>query len=455
MTHSNIPPTRINEALGQVEKWQSENPIPGLSVTFVVGTDVVASQGFGERDLDTKHPMTETTRIPVGSLTKPITALATLSLLERTGISVEAPVRNYVQYFDEAPGEPITIQELLSHTSGMPDDDLALVGEEVNTWEAFGEFLAGTLDRRLVDQEQFLYYNSGYAVLTRLIEVVSDMEFPSFVQDEIFAPLEMGQSGWDYTVFDSDSVEVITPYSVTDGDYQAESLTFNPVLAGVGGLVTTVEDMASFLIAYLDEESPIQSDLLRQTHSPVARRKGLVDGTEYSYGFGWEIEPFGSDRLIGHSGNVGVAGGYMGFLLEEGIGIAVGFNGQAETDPVGLARKVLATLTGIDPTTVDHVENIEQKLQSLTGRYHSYTGAHVATVEWDAPCLEISLGGDLVDLDRTFIPIEMDPGRYRFTSTDNVESTTDLEVIEAGGEFELVYDQLLLRCVQNDQKCGE
>nr|WP_255767734.1 serine hydrolase domain-containing protein [Haladaptatus halobius] len=262
-------------------------------------------RGFGQRSVDTEKPATADTLYAVGSVAKSVTALATLVLDERNQLDIEDAVSEYVPYFEDAPGDPISIHQLLSHTSGMPRDDLPFIATEIDGWDDFRTFLDGTIDRRRTDYHQCIYYNSGYAVLARLVEVVTGMDFPSFVERTIFDSLGMSRSTYDSSVIEEESADVMTPYFSENDGFTEATLAENPLLHGPGGLLSSVTELATFLQAHMGDNPSLNSVPLKRLRTPIGTLKRFIDGTERAYGYGWEIEPFDSDTLISHGGGTG------------------------------------------------------------------------------------------------------------------------------------------------------
>lgn len=438
---------RVESALERVESWVDDGAVPGASVALVDRSGLLTADGFGRRDPN--RPATEDTLYAVGSVTKPVTALATLALADREGVGLDDPVADHVPYFADAPGDPITAGQLLSHTSGMPNDDLAFAAAELDGWDEFRSFVAESTDRRRCDGDRFYYYNSGYAVLDRLVTAVSGAEFPTFVRRAVFDPLEMREATFDRSVLTDPSADVMAPYVTTAEEFRDAAGSENPILTSEllrapGGLLASVTDLARLVRAHLADDPPQPETVLDRLSTPVATRKRLVDGTETAYGYGVESEPFGSDRLVGHGGNTGCSGGYVGFLEHAGVGIAIGHTGVA--DGKAAARDALAALVGADPDAIDPVAAVDAVLDDLVGRYETPSGNHHATVRRDEARLDVAFGGDGGRFEVRALPLDLSGSPYRFTDVDCVESTTDVEWY-AGDTPELVFEGMPFRRV--------
>lgn len=413
---------------------------PGMSVAVVDGTETVFAAGFGDRQLDPAAPATGETLYGIGSATKPVTATAVMTLVDSGAIALDDAVSSYVPYFEDAPGDPITVQELLSHTSGMPSDDVAtvLILEELgmetdvslDDWDSFREHVRDSVDRRRLDGEHCLYYNSGYIVLSRLVEAVTDTPFPEFVAGQVFDPLGMDDATFDADVLAEDSRNVMTPYLEREEAMLAASLPDSPLFVGPGGVQASVTDLSRFLSACVTRDLPVEDALAARMYEPVGAYERLVDGTEQGYGYGWMTRQFGDDLLVGHAGGTGVSAGYLGFLTERGLGVAIGCNAQPSTSPEEIAIELLSTLTNTDPVDVLPERAIQEKIDPVTGEYESYRGIQTATVRWTGDALEIEhhnpMGGDSLQLS----PVSLDPTDYRFRAIEGngAEITVEFSV---------------------------
>ncbi|MCU4739887.1 serine hydrolase [Natronoglomus mannanivorans] len=450
----------------RIETWIDESGCPGASVAVVDGTKPVSAYeaGFGVRRLEPDAPATPETLYGVGSVTKPITATAVLTLVDAGEISLDDPVVGYVPYFEDVPGEAITVHELLSHTSGMPDDDMASVllgegsdaGASIDGWDDFRSYVDGASTQRRLDRERCLYYNSGYAILARLVETVSGRSFAEFVDRAVFEPLEMDDATFDVGVLDDRSRDVMTPYhrdDEADDGFRSGTLPNGPVFEGPGGLLAPVTDLSAFLAAQIGGGPHLADRLRERAYDPVGTHRRLVGDTTYGYGYGWESRPFGSDTLIGHGGGTGVSGGYIGFLRERGLGIAIGCNTHPSVSPATLAMEVLAILTDRDPASVVPERAIERSATELAGRYESYGGVHTATVEWTGARLEVEFGASMGGGTLEFAPTSLDPDEYEFATVEGDGTRLSATFFVGDERVELLFDQLLLERV--DGRYGE
>ena len=160
---------------------------------------VLLSRGYGHANLEWNIPNTPAIKFRLGSVTKQFTAAAILLLEERGRLSIDDPVKKHLP---DAPAawDPVTIRHLLTHTSGIP----SFTGfPDYRSFKMFStpaeKIVASFLDKPLEFQpgEKWNYSNSGYVLLGHLIERISGGTYEKFIQDSIFTPLAMADSGYD------------------------------------------------------------------------------------------------------------------------------------------------------------------------------------------------------------------------------------------------------------------
>src|SRR5450432_238462 len=170
-----------------VKSYADSNAFIG-SVLVARDGRVLLNQGYGFANLEWKIPASPTTRYRLASNTKQFTAAAIMLLQERGKLKIQDPIRNYLP---EAPAawDKITIFNLLTHTSGIPNytsfpDQASLDPLPITSRQLVARFLDKRLDFQPGEREG--YSNSGYAVLGYLIERLSGQSYGDFVEQNIF-----------------------------------------------------------------------------------------------------------------------------------------------------------------------------------------------------------------------------------------------------------------------------
>lgn len=169
------------------------------AVLVARGTDVILSKGYGSANLEWDIPNTPATKFRLGSITKQFTAASILLLEERGKLKLDDPIKTHMP---DAPAawDKITIFNLLTHTSGIPNftslpDYTSLKLADTPVAKAIMTVRDKPLD--FIPGEKMSYSNSGYLVLGSVIERVAGVSYEKFVTDNIFVPLGMKDSGYD------------------------------------------------------------------------------------------------------------------------------------------------------------------------------------------------------------------------------------------------------------------
>jgi CubicO group peptidase (beta-lactamase class C family) len=193
---------RLARIPAQMESFVKRGTMAGAVTLIARRGAVVSLEAFGYQDLESKKPMRADTIFDIRSVTKPVTAIGVMILMEEGKLVLSDPVEKYLPEFDEArkpraSPNKITIHHLLTHTSGLPfnrppeiEDITIRRDRTLSEAVAFlskqePEFEPGT---------QFRYNSSGYAILGRIIEVISGKPYEQFIRERIFVPLDMKDS---------------------------------------------------------------------------------------------------------------------------------------------------------------------------------------------------------------------------------------------------------------------
>ncbi len=253
--------------------------------------NILLARGYGQANYELGVPNTSQTKYRLGSLTKQFTATAIMQLQERGLLGVHDPLSKYLPGYPN--GDAITIHHLLSHTSGIAN--YTAIEKDRTSWRT-----AATL-QELIDKfrdvpasfkpgESYEYSNSNYVLLTLIIEKVSGEPYEQYVQQHIFDPLGMKESGYDHA--QKLLANRAAGYTLSaDGLANAEYIDMS-VPSGAGALYSTVEDLYKWDRA-LYTEKLLKKSSLDAMFTPVSGY----------YGYGWAMVNKGR-RQIQHSGGV-------------------------------------------------------------------------------------------------------------------------------------------------------
>ncbi len=310
---------------GYVRAYLDHTGLPGAAVAVTHNGDVVRVAGYGH-DAE-GAPITASTRLPIASLSKSMTAFAVLQLVERNRIGLDEPVTRYLPGFRLADprGARITVRMLLDQTSGMADSafpDLALPQPHT-----LAEAVGRLRDARLASEPgaEFHYHNPNYEVAARIVEAVAGQPFAEYLRTRLFAPLGMAAS-----------TTVDEPPAGAAGYVRAFGFEV-PVAepdwftGGSHGVVTSAEDLAKWLAAQRDGGGVLSPRSVRLAHSPAPGRE---------YALGWTVR----DGRVSHTGEW-FSHTAAQILLPDGYGIAVVTNlGTALDNEAELLAQGIATL---------------------------------------------------------------------------------------------------------------
>ncbi|RII09323.1 D-alanyl-D-alanine carboxypeptidase precursor [Streptomyces sp. YIM 130001] len=304
-----------------VRDYVEQTRLPGAVVAVTEGDRVVHTAGYGHTA--SGRTMTERTRVPVASLSKAMTALAVMQLVEAGKVRLDRPVRQYLPEFTMADkrAERITVRQLLTQTSGMADSSYPDLARSQP--HSLREAVAAMREAPLAADpgSRHRYHNPNYFVAARLVEVVSGQPFASYLDGRLFAPL-----GMERTASVDTSAEMpdrargfVRAYGTTVSVSHPRWFT-----AGGHGVVTTADDFAQWLIAQnnggvsADGHRIATQATVRATHTPPR----IPDDSEYAMGWG-EYRADGGPRQIQHTGQLLTHNSMATLLPESKVGIAV------------------------------------------------------------------------------------------------------------------------------------
>lgn len=440
--------------------WLTEASVPGAAVAVVDEDGTRYAEGFGARDLASNTPATADTLFGIGSCTKSFTAAAVCRLVERGDLSLDDEPAEYVDRYADVAGEPVTLRDLLTHASGFPSDGMAValiqryMGVDpcevpVSGEADFGRYVAGASDDRVTDREPFFYYNSGYTVLGEVVEAVTGQSFADAVADLVFEPLGMARTTFDRKAFEADD-DAMTPYYPGENGSTEGEFPFDRNVEAPGGIVSSVTELATYLRCQLrggevDGARLFDEATVEEMHDHHTTRQTRIDGVEQGYGYGWMVEEYLGDRMVGHGGSVGVSTAWQGFLEDAGLGVVVLCNTTADPHPMHVGPAILAILEGQDPREVEPHYALSAKLSGLTGSYQSYRGLMTGEVERSGGTLTLSLstGGDPET--KPLFPESLDPDEKAFYSVgvDGARTEVRFERHEDGdgGHYDLFVER--------------
>lgn len=325
-----------------VAEEMERHKIPGLSVGIVNHGQVVLVKGFGLADIENSVPATGDTVYRIASISKPITATATMRLAEKGKLDLDLPVQRYCPAFPQKQWV-ITARQLLSHQSGIRN--YKNFGETLNTrhYGSIGEALPQFENDPLEFQPgtKMSYSSYGYVLLGCVLEGASGMDFASFMKQSIFDPVEMSSTRLD-------DAFAIVPHRARGYVFEKHRPLRNAEFVDVsnklpaGGIISTASDMANFLAA-LYSYKLISKESLTEMLTP----RRTTEGKPTIYGYGWFLGgPIGQQEGCQEAGHGGELQGFTSAIYlvpNQQFGVAVLSNLEVRNgamDFLTLARKL-------------------------------------------------------------------------------------------------------------------
>jgi CubicO group peptidase (beta-lactamase class C family) len=362
---------------------------PGCALAVVKDGRILYQRGYGMADLEHNVPITPATVFHVASMSKQFTAASIVLLVQEGKLSLDDPVRKYLPELPDF-GVPITIRQLIYHTSGLRDqwDLLGLAGWRYSldliTDEDVLAVMSRQRDLNFPPGSRHLYSNTGYTLLAQIVKRVSGQSFREFTTSHMFQPLQMNN-----THFRDDHAEVVKNiaygYQPAKGTFLISITNFDTV--GATSLLTTVEDLALW-----DENFYHPRVGGPAMISQLQERGKLNNGEQLDYAFGLEIGTYRGLATVDHTGG---DAGYRSDMIRfpEQHFTAECLCNSAAADPSQLTRRVAEIYLAkeMKPAEAARVEN-EKGVQLTPEQLISKVGTYLNPE--NADILRITVKGD-------------------------------------------------------------
>jgi CubicO group peptidase (beta-lactamase class C family) len=310
---------------------------PGCAVSAVRDGRLLIQSAYGSADLEHDIAITPATVFEAGSVSKQVTAAAVLLLVRDGRLKLTDNIRKYLPELPDY-GRPITIDQLLNHTSGLRDwGDLAAFQGWPRGTRAYNQPDVVDLIRRqqalnYLPGAEYSYTNSGYNLLTEIIRRVSGQTLAEFSKQRMFQPLGMTSTAWR-----DDFRRIVKGRAIAyarDGAGWEQQMPFESGY-GNGGLLTTLADLQTWNAA-LDADR-IGPGVTAQ----LQKRASLTNGVRIVYARGLVVQTWAGQEEISHSGATGAYRAWIGRYPARKLSIALLCN-AADANTVALGRGVAA-----------------------------------------------------------------------------------------------------------------
>ncbi len=371
------PAASLEELDKRLTEMFTKAKVPGVSVTIIEGGQIVLTKGYGYADLKTKKPVTPETVFRAGSISKSITSIAVMMLVEEGKLSLDAkladlmPELKYDNPWEKT--DPIRLVHLIEHTTGFDDitfHHYLLEGKDVPLSEAVDKY--GPYKSRWKPGTMTSYCNAGPVIAGRIIEKVTGQRFQDFIAARLTGPLAMESAYWTREPQISDRLS--KSYKDTEGNEEP----FVEILARPSGsLNVTSKDLAKLPLLMLgrgtlDGKAYLTTASVERIERPETN-DGARAGLKYGYGLGNMVYAGKKGIFHGHDGGIDGFVSKYEYAPGQGAGFVVMAN-LGTQELLTAADEIRSYLERNFPEAKPTVAPLAPAdLERLTGFYQSIT----------------------------------------------------------------------------------
>lgn len=310
--------------------------VPGVAVVVVKDGKIYFQQGYGYADVEKKIPVVpEKTLFRVASISKLFTATAVMQLVEQDKINLKNPVNDYIKDFqlENKYSQPITVGNLLTHTSGLDVNDIGMSARTQNLLQPLGKHLANHKPLQILPAYTVMTYsNYGMALAGYVVERVSGVPFVEYIDTHILQPLGMRHS-----TFLQPPPPILVPslaigYEYKDNKYQPQPYTYEHQVPAIA-LSTTATDIANFMIAHLNQGRLQGTKILRpETVKEMHRQHFTSDARIPGIAYGFQEQVRNNVRIIRHGGLIEGFVSQLVLIPQDNTGVFIVCNSTSTLD---------------------------------------------------------------------------------------------------------------------------
>ncbi|PCI59896.1 MAG: hypothetical protein COB37_10650 [Kordiimonadales bacterium] len=349
------------------------------SVTALVNNDLIFDQAYGKANIEAGLANTPDTRFYAASITKALTAVAVLQLVEAEKLALDAPIGQFFPALTSDMGETVTVRHLLMHTSGVMRDHTERLGGKENPTTADLMQVLNEAPLNFEPGTSGSYSNTGYHLLALILQRVSGHPFAGLIQEKILTPAGMTNSsigqldeqvGLYAAGYKSD--DILTPKRTAKDDYD------RPMLFGASGLFTTSRDLIAFTRA-LKGDSLLGLEMAEIMFTPR-------DGRSTGQVMGWEIihkdDQLGTLMLA-----TGAADGFLSSLFwvkgsDTAVAVMANHSKLGRVGSQALSLNSLRIAIGAGPQLAAPATPLAIYLSHILAGEHEAAADYVKTLDW-------------------------------------------------------------------------
>ena len=304
-----ISAQNINDKIDLIfNDWNQPNQ-PGGVISIIKKGETVFSKAYGKANIKYKIPNKVESIFNIGSVSKQFTAMGIVLLHLENKLSIDDDIKKYLPELNKV-NKKISIRHLLHHTSGIRSTPelFGLAGwrdGDVITTDDVYRYLCKQTSLNFEPGSEFMYSNSGYILLAKIIEIVTQQSFGSWMKDHVFTPLNMTQT-FVNEANDNSNRNIATPYFMIDKQHYVLAENSSQDI-GASNIYSSATDLSKWMQNF---HKPSLN--WKKAFSLLQTIDLLNNGDKNNYAFGVFIDDFKENKRIQHTGGVP---GYLSFAM--------------------------------------------------------------------------------------------------------------------------------------------
>lgn len=331
---------QIDEAESAIQKIMEEHPVVGLSVAVVKEGKLFYTRSFGLKNIENNIPLTDESLFRIASISKSFTVTSLMQLIEKKKLKLTDDASTLMGFKVRNPRYPekvITLEMLLSHTSGINDSQGYFTLDAIDPaknpdWQkCYNDYEPGN---------GYMYCNLNFNMAGSILEKYSGERFDQYVVNHVLSPLHL-KGGYNVNNLDAGSFATIYDYNVDSTKFIASPSAYalrkqeidnyvmgytTPVFSPTGGLKISAPDLARYMLMHM-KEGKLNGTRIISRKSEQAMRKPRSDKENYGLALETTSKLIPGETLIGHTGSAYGLFSAMFFEPKKKFGIVVISNG--------------------------------------------------------------------------------------------------------------------------------
>lgn len=383
----------IPELKQLIEDHAKTSNIPGVAFGLVVDNDLIYTSSYGVSNIESANKVSSKSSFRIASMTKSFTAMAIMKLRDEGRLSLHDPVDKYIpqmskQLFLTNDAPYIDIESLLTMTAGFPEDNPWGDRQLDEPDEMLSELIEEGLSFSNPASYRYEYSNTGYAMLGKIISIVSGIPYQEYIKENILLPLGMHHTYWEYENIPED--QFVAGYRWEDENWKPEPILHDGSFGAMGGLITSIEDFSKYVSFHLsawpprneDDNGPVKRSTLREMHtaqyasldSKARNAKDEPCPLISGYGYGLRIVTDCNEHTqVSHGGALPGYGSNYIFFPEYGVGM-MAFGNLTYTSPYPAEeiKDLLFNIANLEPRKLPASDILMERQEQVVNMITSW-----------------------------------------------------------------------------------